>query len=194
MTEDQRTPVGTSAGTGRSQGSGEGPHVRRPDEHIQRPRLRVKRKEGREGAAPKVRRAPEAPPPEEPQQPAPEAQAAAPVKIEAPAAAQPAEAGPPRHVPPPAGDDDPRFRYATYRAAPADEPASKWSWLTGLFTRDGGREISTGFVLGVALVVVILIGGIWLARLGNKVGRLEQRLTQLEQGSVATADAGETIP
>jgi hypothetical protein len=99
-----------------------------------------------------------------------------------------------RHVPPPAGDDDPRFRYATYRTAPPDKPTPKWAWLIDLVTRDGGREISTGFVLGMALVLVILIGGVWLARLGNKLGILEERLTQLEQGAVTTADAGELLP
>lgn len=188
MTDDQQSPVRTGARSATE----DGPRVRRPDEDIRRPRLRVKRKEEREGADPVARPTAEAAS-EENAQPAPEQGTDA---APADAAQEPASAqsGPPRHVPPPAGDDDPRFRYATYRAAPADEPPAKWAWLTSLVTRDGTGEISTGFVLGVALVLVVLIGGIWLSHLGNKVGRLEQRLTQLEQAAVTTADARELLP
>jgi hypothetical protein len=46
----------------------------------------------------------------------------------------------------------------------------------------------------VALILVILIGGVWVARLSNRVSMLEQRLVRLEQGPVTTADAGDVLP
>jgi hypothetical protein len=194
MTDDPKTPVRAGVPEG-GPGLQTAPDVRRPDEHIRRPQLRVKLKEGRPAVERSARRAPEAAP--EAPEPAPAAPAAVPepAHAEEPAQAAPHPTpAPARQVPPPAGGDDPRFRYATYRTAPHDEPASRWRQLAARITRDGTREISTGFVLGVALILVILIGGVWVARLSNRVSMLEQRLVRLEQGPVTTADAGDVLP
>ncbi len=74
---------------------------------------------------------------------------------------------------------DVRFAYATHRSAPADEEAEK-AELAALTGRKAEREISTGLLLGVALIVVALVGGIFVVRLNKKVTTLEQRLAKLE--------------
>jgi len=72
-----------------------------------------------------------------------------------------------------------RYAFATYRSAPSEEGDGQGhSGGTGAPASE--RELSTGFVLGVALVVVVLVGGIWLARMGRRVGRLEKRVEALE--------------
>jgi hypothetical protein len=84
------------------------------------------------------------------------------------------------------GGEEVRFPFATHRPAPADEAAEEQELaaVTGTSTE---REVSTGFLLGMALLVVVLIGGIWLVRLGRKVGSLERRLSRLEAAEVTTA-------
>jgi hypothetical protein len=79
-----------------------------------------------------------------------------------------------------------RYPYATYRSAPADEKAEKEE-LKAVSDSGAERRISTGFVLGIALVVVVLLGGIWLARLGNKVQSLQNRVARLEEASATEA-------
>jgi hypothetical protein len=95
----------------------------------------------------------------------------------------PADAGgqpAPRHVsPPPRDEQDVRYAYATHRPAPPDEEAEKKE-LAAVTGRKPDREFSTGFVLGVALILAVLVGGILIARLQNKVGALEQRVSRVE--------------
>lgn len=45
------------------------------------------------------------------------------------------------------------------------------------------RQYSTGFILGVALVVITLVGGIFVSVLYNKVRKLEGRITALEHAA-----------
>ncbi len=85
--------------------------------------------------------------------------------------------------------DEVRSPYATYRPAPPDEAAEKQE-VAAISGRPVEREVSAGFLLGIALIIVALIGGIMIVRLGKKVGVLEQRISRLEsaQGGSAIAD------
>ena len=49
------------------------------------------------------------------------------------------------------------------------------------------RTVSTGFLLGIALIVVVLVGGMWIGRLGKKVAALENRVNRIEGQQVHTA-------
>jgi hypothetical protein len=73
-----------------------------------------------------------------------------------------------------------RFPYATHRTAPPDEKAEK-AELAALTGPKAEREISTGLVLGLALIAVALVSGVFTVRLMKKVGALEQRLSKLER-------------
>ncbi len=84
-----------------------------------------------------------------------------------------------------------RYPYATYGPAPEDEDEERRR-LEAAGGSSPERRVSTGFVLGVALIVVVLVGGIWLARLGKKVSRLESRIARLEQP--AEPPAGPAAP
>lgn len=85
--------------------------------------------------------------------------------------------------------EDARSPYATHRPAPPDEEAEKQE-VASITGRRPDREVSAGFLIGIALIVVVLVGGIMIARLGKKVGALEQRISRLEsvQGGAAIAD------
>lgn len=89
-------------------------------------------------------------------------------------------------VVPPAAEGEQRFAYATHRPPPPDEKAERRQ-LAALTGRKQDREVSTGFVLGIALIVVVLLGGILIARLSNRVQVLEQKIVRLE-GGVRTAE------
>ncbi len=78
-------------------------------------------------------------------------------------------------VVPPLGE---HYPYATHRSAPPDEKAERR--ILAAVSGAAERRVSTGFVLGIALVVVVLVGGIWLVRLGRKVRTLEARVARLE--------------
>lgn len=77
--------------------------------------------------------------------------------------------------------------YATHGPAPADEAAEKahLAAVTGQKAKE--REFSTGFLLGVALIVLTLIGAVSIVHLEKRVQRLESRVSQLEQGASQTA-------
>jgi hypothetical protein len=72
-----------------------------------------------------------------------------------------------------------RYPYATH-APPPPESDEQGAGKPGAGT-SSEREISTGFVLGVALIVVALAAGIFIAGLRKKVNRLESRVERLEQ-------------
>ena len=79
-----------------------------------------------------------------------------------------------------------RNPFATHGPPPPDEKAEE-AELAALTNRKSERTYSTGFILGIALVVVVVIGGVWLARLGKKVANLESRLSRIEGHQVQTA-------
>ncbi|MCD6416695.1 MAG: LapA family protein [Planctomycetes bacterium] len=75
---------------------------------------------------------------------------------------------------------DERYPYATYRSAPPGEEA-EMEELAAIAGVKRGREVSAGFLLGVALIIVALVGGLWMGRLQKKITSLENRLSQLEE-------------
>ena len=95
----------------------------------------------------------------------------------------PADPEPPREVPkvvmPPIDTTQQRFVAAIHRPPPEDQQAEKQE-LVAVGGVASERQVSTGFVLGIALIVTVLAGGIWLTRMGKRVGALETRLSQLE--------------
>jgi len=88
----------------------------------------------------------------------------------------------------PAPQPSVRSPYATYRPAPPDEAAEKEE-LAAVTGRKAEREVSAGFLLGVALIIVALLGGIAIVRLHKKVDSLERRLASIEGAHVLTAEA-----
>jgi len=86
-----------------------------------------------------------------------------------------------------------RSPYATYRPAPPDEEAERQE-VAAISGRRPDREVSAGFLLGIALIVLTLVGGIMIARLGNKVGALEQRIARLESAQRGSAIADGHVP
>lgn len=86
---------------------------------------------------------------------------------------------------PPISNADPRLAYATHRAAPPEEKA-KQPQPVGVAADAAGPRFSAGFILGVALIVVALLSGICLVRLGKRVGSLEQRISTLERAGSRT--------
>jgi len=91
------------------------------------------------------------------------------------------EDDPPRKAAPVAQETaEVRFPYATHRSAPADEKAEK-AELAALTGAKAEREVPTGLVLGLALIAIALVSGVFIVRLTKKVGALEQRLTKLER-------------
>ena len=94
---------------------------------------------------------------------------------------------------PPRDEQDVRYPYATHRPAPPDEKAEKKE-LAAVTGRKPEREFSTGFVLGVALIVVVLVGGVLVARLQKKVGALEQRVSRMEGQNARTAALSRRAP
>lgn len=88
-------------------------------------------------------------------------------------------------VPPPSLEGG-RYPFATHAPAPPDEEAEQ-AELDALAHRKPERMISTGFLLGIALIVVVLVGGMWIGRLGKKVAALENRVNRIEGQQVHTA-------
>ena len=91
-------------------------------------------------------------------------------------------------VPPPNG-----YPFATHRPPLPDEKAEK-AELAAITGRKVERDVSTGFVLGIALVVIMLVGGVLIAKLGNKVAALETRVHKLEGAGVQTAALDQRTP
>ena len=73
--------------------------------------------------------------------------------------------------------------FATHRPAPPDEEAEKaqLAALTGQKAKAQDRQVSTGFLLGAALIVMLLVGGVVIARMDKHVRGLEARVSSLEQ-------------
>jgi cobalamin biosynthesis Mg chelatase CobN len=171
--------------TTRSSDASSEDNVRRPDQDIRRPRLRVKPVGSRDGSAPQQAQkrngtlfegdADAGPRAEEE---ASQGESPRPAQQTASDDSDGEQAAEPRKVvvPPLEG----RYPYATYRSAPSEDEAEEAEERKAPGRTGSEREISAGFLLGVALVVVVLVGGIWLARLQNKVGNLEARISQLE--------------
>ncbi len=85
------------------------------------------------------------------------------------------------------------YAFATHRPAPASRKAER-AELASVTGGKPGREVSAGFVLGVAIIVITLVGGIMVARLGGKVKSLEARLGQLEAAEIEVATAEHRAP
>jgi len=169
-----------SAATPQPRGAGQkrGKLHRPTDDVNDRPSLKVKPRGSRDGdPAPAEQRA------EEPTQAAEEPSGAEEPKP-AEASGSPAEKGPakPRKKVslPPREEVEARQAYATYRPAPAGK-AGERKQLATVNRGAGEREISAGFVLGVALILVATIAGVLIMRLRARVGRLETRVQELEQ-------------
>ena len=94
---------------------------------------------------------------------------------------------------PPAEQRDVRSAFATHRPAPPDERAEKEE-LAAVTGDDPAPQVSTGFVLGLALIVVVLVGGVLVARLGKRVHSLERRVRTIETADTETALAGRPAP
>lgn len=176
--------------TTRSSDASSEDNVRRPDQDIRRPRLRVKPVGSRDGSAPQQAQKrngtlfegdADAEPPAEEE--APQGESPRPAQPTASDEGDGEQAAQPRKVvvPPLEG----RYPYATYRSAPPEGEAEEVDEGKPSARAGSEREISAGFLLGVALVVIVLVGGIWLARLQNKVGNLEARISRLEDPSPA---------
>jgi len=88
-------------------------------------------------------------------------------------------------VMPPLEERDPRFLYATHRPPPPEEESAKPKAPRPSKPAEE-RQVSAGFLLGTALIVVVLVGGIWIARLSRKVTSLEQRISSLEGSHTGT--------
>ncbi|MHC5035096.1 MAG: hypothetical protein ACYTFZ_08675 [Planctomycetota bacterium] len=101
--------------------------------------------------------------------------------------------GPRRVVLPMPGMTELRFPYATYRSAPADEDAEKVE-LAALTGTRREKEVSAGFLLGVALIILMLAGGVLIGRLQKRVGSLESRLRILEDADMRTAALPTSMP
>ena len=86
-----------------------------------------------------------------------------------------------------------RSVYATHRLAPPDERAEKEE-VGAIGGRRSERTVSTGFLLGVALIVVVLLGGVFIVRLSKKVGALEKRVSHLETANAESLAAGSSLP
>ncbi len=72
--------------------------------------------------------------------------------------------------------------FATHAPPPPDEAAEKAQLATVTGRKAKEREMSAGFLLGVALIVLTLVGGVIVVRLEKHVQRLENRISTLEQG------------
>jgi len=58
----------------------------------------------------------------------------------------------------------------------------------GEVSADSEETYSTGFILGVALIVISLVAGVILVRLNGKINQLENRLERIEQ-ALADSDS-----
>jgi hypothetical protein len=146
--------------------------LHRPDDEIRdRPSLKVKPAKHRDASGGKA--------------------AAKPVKAATPASAkqkkQPKKQAKKISLPPPE-EVEMRYAFATHRPAPPDRSGEKKE-LASVNASVGRREVSTGFVLGVALIVAVLLAGILIARLQSRVGALEHRLSLLEGGGTPAEGA-----
>ena len=147
------------------------PRLRRPTDDIpDRPALHVKGRE-RNAAAP-GRKASKEQGPDSPAKDKTEAEDpfAMPAEDKPEAEdpfAMPAEDKPPKKVSLPSPEEvEARYAYATHRPPPEESSPR--------------RQVSTAFLLGVALIVVALLTGIVIARLRDRITGLEVRVARLE--------------
>jgi len=80
---------------------------------------------------------------------------------------------------PPRKQRDAMLAFATHRDAPGNTSAERRQ-LAGVNGKTSERELSAGFVLGVVLIVLALVGGVLVAGLRSRVTSLEQRVASLE--------------
>lgn len=84
-----------------------------------------------------------------------------------------------------------RYPYATHGPAPADEKQERRE-LDAMAGRSGERQVSAGFLLGVALIAVTLLGAIWVGRLGRRVRTLERQVAAMSEPEAEDNSATET--
>ncbi len=77
--------------------------------------------------------------------------------------------------------------FATHAPPPADEAGEKANLATVTGRKAKERELSAGFLIGVALIVLTLVGGVVIVRLEKHVQRLESRISVLEHSQPQTA-------
>ena len=82
--------------------------------------------------------------------------------------------------------------FATHQPAPPDERAEA-EVVRAIAGQRPQKTVSAAFVLGVALIVVVLVGGVSLVRLGKKVGALETRVSHLERTKPESLLAGSSL-
>jgi len=92
---------------------------------------------------------------------------------------------------PSAADEIFRYPYATHRHPPLTEEEEKQE-LVQFGGTPPAKEYSTGFILGIAIIIVSLITGIVLARLHRRVKTLERRLEGVEE-LVATSTSSSAL-
>ena len=114
--------------------------------------------------------------------------------IEPGAAVSPPREHPPKKVSlPAAASREASSAFATHRPAPATKKAER-AELASVTGGKSGREVSAGFILGVGIIVITLVGGLMVARMGKRVRSLETRLGQLEAAEMEVATADHTGP
>ncbi len=110
-----------------------------------------------------------------------------------PAVSQPRE-HPPKKVSLPAPESrEVGYAFATHRPPPASRKAER-AELASVTGGKPGREVSAGFILGVGIIVITLVGGLMVARMGKRVRSLETRLGQLEAAEIEVATAEHRAP
>ena len=73
-----------------------------------------------------------------------------------------------------------RYAFATHRPAPPTERDEERQ-LASIQPERGEKRVSTGFVLGVGILVISLVAGIAMVRLYHRVSRAEERIERLEK-------------
>ena len=194
------TDTTESAGETSREATPSAPRLHLPDEDIRnRPRLKVK-PIGSRTAADKPTltvRAKTAPDTADEEPPNPSAGTDEEAGVPAPSAVLPVApvVGPPaKKVSLP--DPDERqsgYAFATHRPAPPDRKSER-AELAAVTGGKAGRQVSTGFVLGVALIVATLIGGVMVARLGKRVRTLEARIAAIEAAEFEVATGEDGLP
>ncbi len=90
------------------------------------------------------------------------------------------------------GPVDGRYPYATHGPAPADEKEEKRE-LDVIAGRSSERQVSAGFLLGIALIAIALGGAVWIGRLGRRVRSLERQVASLTGEEAPEAESAETV-
>jgi len=72
-------------------------------------------------------------------------------------------------------------------AEPPDEAAAVVPDAPANDGEDAEKELSSGFILGIALVVVVLIFGLFMARMHGRINGLEAQVLKLQGGTCNVA-------